>query len=56
MENGLIVIGDLPREKNEGSKTYSKGKQWLNGTLEREVGLENALPERWWLKGALKRK
>jgi hypothetical protein len=40
MENGLIVMGDLPKWKNELS--------WKDGM----IGLE----EGWWLKGALERR
>jgi len=63
---GLIVMGDLPKENiGEGSKAHSKGGRVRKRTTwevraqrrtQKEVGLANALPKRWWLKGALGRR
>ena len=59
MKCGLIVMGDLPRYK-----TWRIGRVVM-GDLPRkmlvraqkrskkELGLQNALPEWWWLKGTL---
>jgi hypothetical protein len=44
---GLIVMGDLPKKKMLVRAQRHTRK---------EVGLENALPEKWGLKGALKRR
>jgi hypothetical protein len=60
-------MGDLPRKNDgEGSKAHSKeGRIRKRATwkevrapmrTQNEVGLENALPKRWWLKGALKKR
>jgi hypothetical protein len=32
-----------------------KRKRGLNDALEKEIGLENTLPKRWWLNGALEK-
>jgi hypothetical protein len=49
----------------EGSKAHSKGGMVRKRTTQemvaqrrtrKEVGLENALHEKWWLKGALERR
>jgi len=60
----LIVMGDLPKENiGEGSKAHSKGGRVRKRTTwevraqrrtHKEVELANALPKRWWLKGALR--
>jgi hypothetical protein len=39
MENGLIVMGDLPKWKKERVRAQRRTRN--------EVGLENALPKRW---------
>jgi hypothetical protein len=46
MEDGLIVMGDLPRRMMVRAQRHTR----------KEVGLENALPEKWGLKGALKKR
>jgi len=45
-KNGLIVMGDLPW------KMLARAQR----RIRKEVGLENALPKGWWLKGALERR
>jgi hypothetical protein len=56
-------MGDLPRKNvGEGSKAHSKGGKRITQEMvaqrrtQKEVGLENALPKKWWLKGALGRR
>jgi hypothetical protein len=44
--DGRVVMGDLPRKKLVRAERRTR----------KEVGLENALPKRWWLKGALGRR
>jgi len=39
-------MGDLPKKKLVRAQRRTR----------KEVGLENALPKRWWLKGALGRR
>jgi len=58
---GLIVMGDLPRKDEEwsccnGWPTQRKMLVRTQRHTRKEVGLENALPEKWGLKGALKRR
>jgi hypothetical protein len=65
-KSGRVLMGDLPRKNvGEGSKAYSKGSRVRKRTTQdmvaqrrtqKEVGLENALPKKWWLKGALGRR
>ncbi|KAL3610670.1 hypothetical protein D5086_001690 [Populus alba] len=47
-KSGLIIMGDLPKWKNGLIVMGDLPRRTRN-----EVGLENALPEWWWLKGAL---
>ena len=39
-------MGDLPKKKLVRAQRHTR----------KEVGLENALPKRWWLKGALEKR
>jgi len=43
---GRVVMGDLPRKRMARAPRCTR----------KEVGLENALPKRWWLKGALEKR
>jgi len=57
-ERGLITMGDLPRWKAKCLKWHDRTR-WGTRAEEctrKEVGLENILPERWVLKGALKKR
>jgi len=55
--DGLIVMGDLPKERwwshYDGWPTQIVMMMRAQRHTRKEVGLENALPERLWLKGAL---
>jgi hypothetical protein len=59
LKNGLIVMGDLPRQKTWRIGRIVMGdlpRKMLVRTQRRTrnvVGLENTLPEKQWLKGAL---
>jgi hypothetical protein len=46
MENGRVVMGDLPKIRMVRAQRRTR----------KEVGLENALPKKRWLKDALERR
>jgi hypothetical protein len=45
MENGRVVMSDLPNKSGEGSKAHSKEGEGTKVHSKREAGLENALPK-----------
>ena len=45
-KDGLIVMGDLPKWKKERVRAQKRTRK--------EIGLENAIPEKWWLKAHTK--
>jgi len=60
MEDGLIMMGDLPKKVMIkmwiGLIVMGDLPKWMMMAQRRtwnEVGLENTLPKRWWLKGTL---
>jgi hypothetical protein len=56
---GRVVMGDLPRKK-DGLIVMGDLSKWKKERVRaqkhtrKEVGLENAIPEKWWLKAHTK--
>jgi len=58
-KSGLVVMGDQPRWKNGRiviTNLPTQNMARAQKHTRKEVGLQNALPKRWELKSALKKK